>query len=343
MNLKNILTNKPSLLLAMKNNLVKRQTRSLSVILSALIMIMLTLAACDNNDPEPEPKPEPELPKPTLENLELGLGNAGIGVIGEDFHFEADILAVDKIDTVKVGILPKEGETYAKPWKHEITWDQYKGLKNTNVHKHFNVPADAVEGKYELVVTVVDENGSRLEVKRDFEIYTRASLPVRPMFTGLWMHKNWGPMYDYHSDKDSFPTERYRKGDTIQVQANISFVKGDGKIYLLLVKKSANYNPQTIEEVDLSKAIVYDVHGHKDEKTVQDFGNSEFDMETYTVIRNIPDLIIGAEKDNNAPTKNAISGGKAWESGDYNLVVIYKNVTTNQTIHKAIPFGINYN
>jgi hypothetical protein len=325
----------------MNDILFKHWPKSLPGLLSVMMLIMLTLSACDENNSEPAP--QPELPKPTLENLELGLGNAGIGVIGEDFHFEANILAVDKIDTVKVKILPRAGEKYSKPWKHEITWNQYKGLKNTNVHKHFNVPADAAEGTYDLVVTVLDENGSRLEVKRDFEIYTRASLPIRPMITGLWMHKNWGPVYDYHSDKDKFPTQRYKKGDTIQVQANISFVKGDGKLYLLLIKKTANYNPQTIEEVDLSKAMVYDVHEHKNQESIKDFGNSEFDMESYTVIRNIPDLVIGADKDNNAPTNNAINGNKAWGSGDYNLVVIYKNFTSKQTIHKMIPFGIDYN
>ncbi|KAA6438441.1 DUF4625 domain-containing protein [Dyadobacter flavalbus] len=309
--------------------------------LAALILILLTLAACDKK--EPEPMPEPELPKPVLENLELGLGNAGIGVIGEDFHFEGDMLAVDKIDKVEVKILPKEGETYSKPWKHEITWDQYKGLKNANIHKHFNIPEDAAEGQYDFWVIVYDENGSRLEVRRDFEIYARANLPVRPMISGLWMHKNWTPMYDFHADKDNYPTQRYGKGDTIQVQANISYVKGDGKLYLLLIRKSASYNPQTMEEVDLSKAIVYDVHEHKNEHSVYDFGNSEFDMESYTVIRNIPDLVIGAEKDNNAPDKNAITGSKAWQTGEYNLVVIYKNFTSGQTIHKTIPFGIDYN
>lgn len=305
--------------------------------LAAAIMVF---TACEKNEPEPA---KPELPKPALEHLELGLGNAGIGVIGEDFHFDADILAADKIDTVKVRILPKAGETYSKPWKHEIVWGQYKGLKNTNVHKHFDIPADAAEGKYDLVVLVSDQNGSVLEEKRDFEIYTRANLPVRPLISGLWMHKNWQPMYDFHSDKDNYPTQAYKKGDTIQVQANISFVKGDGKLYLLLIKKSANYNPRTIEEVDLSKAIVYDVHEHKNEQSIFDFGNAEFDMETFTVIRAIPDLIIGSEKDNNAPGKNAISGAKAWESGEYNMVVIYQNATHNKTIHKSIPFTIDYN
>lgn len=323
----------------MKTNLILRRTRKHSLIVMILLFAAVSFTACDKNDPEPEP----ELAKPTLENLELGFSNSGIGVIGEDFHFDANILAADKIDRVEVKILPKSGEIYTKSWKHEITWEQYKGLKNTNVHKHFNIPADATEGKYDLFVFVYDENGSMLEVKNDLEIYTRANLPVRPMISGLWMHKNWGPMYDYHADKDNYPTGRYEKGDTIQVQANISFVKGDGKMYLLLIRKSTNYNPKTIEEVDLTKAIVYDMHEHKDEKSVYDFSNSEFDMESYTSIRNIPDLIIGAEKDNHTPAANLITGNKAWQSGDYNLVMIYKNFTSNQTIHKTIPFGIDYN
>ncbi|WP_031529298.1 DUF4625 domain-containing protein [Dyadobacter crusticola] len=304
-----------------------------------LAAIMITFSACEKD----EPAPEPELPKPTLENLELGLGNAGIGVIGEDFHFEGNILAADKIDKVEVKILPKNGETYSKSWKHEITWDQYKGLKNTTVHKHFSIPEDAAEGKYDLFVIVFDENGSKLEERRDFEIFSRANLPVRPMISGFWVHKNWQHFYDFHADKDQYSTERYKKGDTIQVQANISFVKGDGKLYVLLIRKSANYNPQTIEGVDLSKAIVYDVFEHKNEQNVFDFGNFLFDEESYETIRMIPNLVIGAEKDNNSPIPNQISGNKAWQTGDYNLVLIYKNTTYNKTLHKSIPLGIDYN
>lgn len=309
-----------------------------------LLLIVLTISvlfsACKKDE---QIETEPDTPIPKLENLELGLGNAGIGVIGEDFHFEGDILAVDKIDRVEVKMLQKAGQTYSKAWKHEITWNQYKGLKNTNVHKHFNTPNDAAEGKYDLVIIVYDENGSKLEVKRDFEIYTRANLPIRPIVSGFYMHRNWMPFYDSHSDRDKYPTQRFKKGDTLQVQANISFVKGDGKLYLLLIKKSANYNPKSIEEVDLSKAIVFDVFEHKNETSTYDFSNSIFDFDSYTVVRNMPNLIIGADKDNNTPGANAISGAKAWQTGDYNVVMIYKNTTANQTVYRSIPIGIDYN
>jgi hypothetical protein len=309
-------------------------------VLAALLLFMATFTACkkDNNE-----ELEPETPQPKLENLELGLGNAGIGVIGEDFHFEGDILAVDKIDIVEVKFIQKADQTYSKSWSHQITWTDYKGLKNTNIHKHFNIPKEAAEGKYDLVIVVHDENGSKLEVKRDFEIYTRANLPMKPIVSGFYMYVNGMTFYDSHSDRDNYPTQRLKKGDTLQVQANISFVKGDGKLYMLLIKKSANYTPKTLEEVDLSKSIVYDVFEHKNETTTYDFSNSIFDFDTYTVVRIMPNLIIGADKDNNMPGANVISGTKAWQSGDYNLVMIYKNITANQTVYKSIPIGIDYN
>jgi hypothetical protein len=317
-----------------------KRMKTTKVLLTGLMLFMLAFAACKKDN---RVEPEPEIPTPTMENLELGLGDSGIGVIGEDFHFEGDILAVDKIDTVEVQFVQKPGQTYSKPWKHEIIWTQYKGLKNTNIHKHFNIPKEAAEGKYDLIVIVHDENGSKLEVKRDLEIYTRTNLPIRPIVSGLYMHRNWMPFYDSHSDRDNYPTQRFKKGDTLQVQANISFVKGDGKLYLLLIKKSANYNPKTIEEVDLSKSIVYDVFEHKKEANIYDFSNTIFDFNSYTVVRNMPNLIIGAEKDNNTPEANTISGAKAWQTGDYNLVMIYKNTTANQTLYKSIPLGIDYN
>jgi hypothetical protein len=315
---------------------IMKTTKAMAV----LLFFLASFTACKKDE---QTEMLPETPKPTLENLELGLGNAGIGVIGEDFHFEGDILAVDKIDRVEVKMLQKAGQTYSKTWKHEITWDQYKGLKNINVHKHFNIPKEAAEGKYDLVVMVYDENGSKLEIKRDFEIYMRANLPIRPIVSGLYMHRNWTPFYDSHSDRDKYPTQRFKKGDTLQVQANISFVKGDGKLYLLLIKKSANYNPKSIEEVDLGKAIVYDVFDHKNQASIYDFSNSIFDFDSYTVVRNMPNLIIGADKDNNNPGANAISGAKAWQTGDYNLVMIYRNTTANQTVYRSIPIGIDYN
>jgi hypothetical protein len=119
--------------------------------------------------------PVPMLQAPIIENVELGSGDNGIAIIGQDFHFNADVVAGDKIETVEITIRQKGGETYPADWSMSIIWDQYKGLKNTNVHKHYDIPEDAVEGIYEVVILVKDQNGETTEVIRNLTIYNEVS------------------------------------------------------------------------------------------------------------------------------------------------------------------------
>ena len=316
---------------------IKQRLLSNIKTIAGLLLLMATFLACEK---ENQIEPELEVPKPKMENLDLGLGNSKIGVIGEDFHFEGDILAVDKIDTVVVEFLQKSGGTYSKPWKHKITWTQYKGLKNTNVHKHFNIPEDAAEGKYDLIITIYDENGSKLIINNDFEIFTRANLPIRPTVEALIMTKNGRIFYNAHVDGNKYPTDGFKLGDTLSTQVSFSFVKGDGKLFVLLIKKTANYNPKTIAEVDFDKAIVYDVFEHKGEPSIYRFSNYLYDPNP-ALKRDLPDLVIGAEKDNNTPQANVISGVKAWQTGEYNLVILYQNYTNNSSTYKSVPFSIS--
>jgi len=141
--------------------------------LIAFLLFASIFTSCrkDNND-------SPELSAPTVENLEIGLDNNETGVIGKDFHFNADVLVSGKIENVQVKILPRSGEHYAKAWSHEITWDSYRDAKNATVHKHFYIPTDAVEGKYDFVVIINDQNGSKLEVKKSITIYSEANAPA---------------------------------------------------------------------------------------------------------------------------------------------------------------------
>jgi hypothetical protein len=285
---------------------------------------------------------ENEIAKAKLENIELGLGDAGIGIISQDFHFNADIIAGDRIDKVEVRMLQRTGEAYAKPWEYAIVWAQYRSLKNANIHKHFTIPKDAVEGKYDFLITVYDQNGSKLETKRNLALYQQENLPVDPMITQLNLTRNWNFIFDIHG-KPGIPTEKFQKGDTLSSQAGVSFVKDNGILYMLLIKKSANHNPKTVEEIDFNKAVVFDMYEHKNEKSVYSFSNFLADPnDPFVTLRNIPEFIIGAAHDNKLPIPNPISGVKAWESGEYNLVVIYKNTTHNKTTYKNIPFTIEY-
>ncbi|HAE69328.1 MAG TPA: hypothetical protein DCG77_19485, partial [Sphingobacterium sp.] len=51
------------------------------------------------------------------------------------------------------------------------------------------------------------------------------------------------------------------------------------------------------------------------------------------------DIMIGAEKDG---LGNPINGERQWASGQYNLVILYKNTTFNMSTFKSIPITILY-
>ncbi|WP_339926389.1 DUF4625 domain-containing protein [uncultured Cyclobacterium sp.] len=140
--------------------------------LTAAIAVLI-LASCQEN-------PDPILPSPTIDNVEIGLNNDEIGVIGRDFHLNADILAGELIEQVQVQIIPIAGETYESFWKFEITWEEYKGSKNANIHKHFDIPEDAVEGIFDFLIIIKDQNGTSTEEKRSITIYNLENLPVAP-------------------------------------------------------------------------------------------------------------------------------------------------------------------
>ena len=303
--------------------------------LSIFMMFMLLLTSCSKDD---DPI-VPELPKATVSNVEIGLGNNEIGVIGRDLHFNADILAGDKIDFVKVKIVQKKEEAYAGTWSFEIRWDQYKGAKNATVHKHFDIPEDAVEGKYDFLITVNDENGTSLEEKREINIYKVENLPVNLNLTIFSVSKNY--TFFYRDNKFIIENSTFSNKDILSGQATIDGISGDGKMYLLLINKKLNHKPESIDQIDFSKVIVYDVFEHQNLEKGKPFSNGVFDKETFTWIKKIPDLVIGSELDNNSPTPGAVNGVKKWESGTYHFGVVYKNTTYNMNLAEYIEFKID--
>ncbi|GAB3011166.1 hypothetical protein GCM10027284_33020 [Cyclobacterium sediminis] len=128
------------------------------------IIAVLALGSCQE-------EAEPNLPSPSIDNVEIGLNNDEIGVIGEDFHLNADLLAGELIELVKIQINPIAEESYETYWDFELIWEEYKGARNTTVHKHFDIPEDAVEGFYDFLIIVTDQNGTITEEKRSITIY----------------------------------------------------------------------------------------------------------------------------------------------------------------------------
>ncbi|PAM91698.1 hypothetical protein B4N84_27180 [Flavobacterium sp. IR1] len=317
-------------------NKVKTKSKAIkpAKIIVAFLLSTFVFTSCSNDSDSPT---EPEQKQPTIDKIELGLGNNEIGVIGEDFHFNAEVIAADKIENVNIKIVQRSTETYSKVWSHEINWTQYAGAKNATIHKHFDVPSDAAEGKYDFIITIKDQNGTSLEVKKNLNIYASGNLPVNPVTTILTVFKNDAFFYrkgKYYTEGDHFKTT-----DNFMSQVTLSGVKGNGIMYLLLINKKAKHTPESVDQIDFSKVIVYDVFEHKDMAEVGTFSNVLFD-ENNMVTREMPALPIGAAKDFNVPTPQDITGTRAWATGDYTYLIVYKNTTYNINFTQAINIPI---
>lgn len=259
-------------------------------------------------------KDEIDKASPTADKVEIGTDNDKRGFIGMDFHFNAAVIAGDKIESVQIQILQKTGETYVSSWKFEVLWPEFKGVKNATVHKHFTIPQNAPKGKYDFIFTVTDQNGTRLEMKSDFSIMDVNDLPVNPVITVR------GGITD---------NQVFKKDDHLTLNVQVAGYKDDGVIYALLIKNKHNHNPETVAAIDFSKAVVLEQVSHTAAPA-----NSAY--------RLTQSLLIGSAKDNKLPAPGNIDGLKAWESGTYSVLIVYRNTTHSINVTKKIPITINY-
>jgi len=293
----------------------------------SFLLITSIFYACKKNELEPE------LTKPTASNVEIGYANNKRAIRGRDFHLNADLIAGSKITSVKVMILQKVGQTYAANWTFELTWNEFNGVKNTNVHKHFTIPKEAPEGLYDFLFIVNDENGSKLELKEDFVMIDAANMPVDPIVDRDIFSRNETMIYYMNTYLEN--PLLFKKDDVFTAGAQIKQIQGDGVLYTALINNKANYFPETVSQLDLTKCIIISKVEH------QGLGPAS-SISTLKKINGIwggNTITIGAEKDG---VGNAISGAKAWETGQYNLVILYHNTTYNVSTHKSIPVTISY-
>lgn len=298
---------------------------------SIALLVLIILGSCSSDDHQHE-----QLSKPTMQNIEVGLNNNETGIIGRDFHFNADIIAGEKIEEISVAIFPRTKEEYVGEWSFQIVWNEFKGLRNTTVHKHFDIPKDAVEGVYDFIVSVTDENGSLAVEEREITVFHPENLPVDPEVSNFSISRNFEFFY---REGEFSQGNQLKINDSISSQATVSGVKGDGRMYLLLIKKDLEHRPETIADIDFSKAIVYDYYEHTAWTEVDDFSNFVYDLDSFTTVRGIPVFAMGADYDN-APEPNAISGDKQWEAGTYYFGTLYENTTFNRSLFHYIEFDI---
>ena len=310
-----------------KRRALNRKTKQIIVV---LLFFGIALQACKKDNAA-----EPEKAIPTAANVEIGSGNKQ-ALRGRDFHFNADVIAAGKIKDVQVKILQKGDETYTANWKLELTWAEYAGAKNTNVHKHFTIPAEAPEGKYDFYFIVSDENGTKLEIKEDLTIIDPANVPVDPKIGRDIISRNGNMIY--YTDTYVEPELIVKKGDVLNLHAQVSEIKGEGILYSLLIRKKANYYPEHIDHLDFSKVIVVS-------KVVHQGLAAASKITTLKQVNGVyggESIVIGADQDNNEPVANPINGEKAWDAGKYNWVILYKNTTYSISTYKVIPITIDY-
>jgi hypothetical protein len=308
----------------------KNITMNTKKIIVALLLFVTAFQACKKDK-----EPEPDKVIPTASNIEICSGNK-LALSGRDFHFNADVIAASKIKDVQVKILQKSGEKYTATWKFELNWAEYNGAKNTNVHKHFTIPAEAPEGKYDFYFVVLDENGTKLEIKEELNIIDPVNVPVDPKIGRDIISRNGTIIY--YTDTYVEPELIVKKGDELTLHAQVNDIKGDGTLYSVLIKKKAGYNPESIDKLDFSKAIVVTKVTH----TALGAASKVSTLKQINGVYGGESIVIGADKDSNEPTANPINGEKAWESGKYNWVILYKNTTHNISSYKVIPITIDY-
>ena len=282
--------------------------------------------ACDNEDNN-------QVSKPTAENVEIGTANNKRALIGRDFHFNADVTAGDKIADIQLKILPKSGETYTKDWKLEFKWSEYSGTKNTNVHKHFTIPSDAPEGRFDFYFIVVDQNGTELEIREEITITDPANMPADPLIGRDMLSRNDDLIYYMETWVE--PELIFKKNDLLTAHAQVSQIMGDGILYSVLIKKSLNYHPESIDNLDMKKVIVIS----KVEHTGLAPASKIATLQKINDVWGGQSIIIGTDKDAIAAPTTA---DKSWQSGQYNWVILYKNTTHNLSVYKSMPITINF-
>lgn len=131
------------------------------------IVLALLIGSCDKSGANPE-----------IDFHELGFENTKTAVAGNELHMDADVVAENKIDRIKIEIHP-EGDEHKKSavispvseeWEFDTTYTEFSGLKNTNFHKHIEVPADAGPGHYHFHFSVTDMEGYQSLHEEEIEI-----------------------------------------------------------------------------------------------------------------------------------------------------------------------------
>lgn len=115
--------------------------------------------------------------KPSFSDMEIGKDNSKQAYIGDELHVEGNINAPGKIKTVQLTIHPEdehehEGEE-EHGWELDTIYTKFDGLKNSTLHEHIDISAEAEEGEYHLHLIVVDYEGNTASIEEHIDIIAK--------------------------------------------------------------------------------------------------------------------------------------------------------------------------
>jgi hypothetical protein len=133
-----------------------------------ILAIAIIILSCSKND---------EVKMPEILEFELGYNNSKTVHAGNHLHIDAEIIAENGIDVIEieihyegvhVGSLKIADAHYG--WELEVTYDKFRGLKNTTFHEDLEIPADAEPGDYHFYFKVIDMEGYTASYEDDLII-----------------------------------------------------------------------------------------------------------------------------------------------------------------------------
>lgn len=299
-----------------------------------LILLLAVFQSCEKKEDLP-PEPQ-ETEKPIIREIETSSSGGPKAVIGGDFYFNTEVFAENKIDVVQLKIAPAQGAgaRRAESWSFEKTWEQYRGLTDTQVQEHIKIPTEATEGTYDLSLIVKDQKEGVTEQKSKIQISSSGDMLANPHMIMVLMKKDARGVF--YGDSEIKTNNVLTPQDTLVGYLELRKVAGNGKLVSFLVNKKHNHRPLSMDKIDYDKVIVYNISEHKG------FQSPAIYIPRNNVDYRIWYLKIGSENDLNTPPKK-ITGNRAWETGDYYFGAIYQNSSGDITACRYADVVIKMN
>ncbi len=243
-----------------------------------------------------------EFDAPLISDLEVGVNNSNTAYVGTDIHVEAQVQAEGKIDRIEVHIHPVNAPN--STWNEDLTFTDAVGLKNTEFHKHIDVPSTAVVGTYHLSLIVIDQLGQATTEERTLDVKVLDD-HIMPVVTVINPTNTNG--------------QTFAAGQTITISGTVTDNIGIAGLYVGLVKVSQGLTDVQVTHLNTITLL----HTH--------------DFEEPNEVSFNASIVIGAANDNDTPPKAA-----TWTSGEYYLLVKAPNLGGNGAGFSAhYPVTIN--